>query len=244
MTTDLHLLTDALLQTLGRCSRQDYLRQMLRDCDMNAAALLRTGHERPYPVVWPEHGLALQVQPMALPLETAAPEAAAVTTVSDAASEASPEQAARAAAFAAALEKHLGPAAPTKSAALHHSPTADSQNNNPDTVPEGYFWGLHSATFDAAHWPGPWPGGLNPETATLDDWFKALPGDPKARTEILRTPELGCLTLAGPDGQTWSAVVLFDSGAAKLQSLTFARVGDWIAASTLPPWPKADQPSQ
>ena len=223
MVSSLHLLTDALLRTLGRASAQDYLRQMLRDCDMDASVLLRAGGERPYPVVWTEHGLTLQVQPFALPSAAAVPG-------SDTSPEAEQAAAAQTDEWTALLAKHLGPAEPTKDEA-----PAVAEPQDPNAPPEGYSWGLHSVTFEAARWRGPWPGNLTPQSATPGQWIEALPGDAQTRTEILRTPEMACLSLPGADGQTWSAVLLFDS-AAKLQSLTFARAGDWIAASTLPPW--------
>jgi len=175
MATSLHYLTDALMWTLGRHSRQEYLRQMLRDCGMDDAALLRAGGERPYAVAWPDHGLVLQVQSIV----------------------------------------------------------------SPDAPPENCSWGLHSITFEAANWRGPWPGRLNPESATVDDWLKALPGGLGVQTEIVRTPELVCLTLPGRDSQTWSVVAVFNP-TARLQSLTFARAGDWVAASIVSPWPAVE----
>ena len=115
------------------------------------------------------------------------------------------------------------------------------QPENPNASSADCSWGLHSVTFEAARWRGPWPGNLSPQSAAPNDWINALPGDEQTRTEILRTPEMACLSLPGADGQTWSAVLLFDS-AAKLQSLTFARAGDWIAASTVPPSFQSDRP--
>jgi len=207
---------------------------MLRDCEMDASALLRIGPARPYLVAWPEYGLTVQMQPIALP---AAPVVAEPPETSP-----PPEMAqamTKATGFAAALEKYL-PIEPDNVDALEN--VHDVPKDRLDAIPEGYFWGLHSVTFETSHWPGPWPGGLNPQTATPDEWLTALPGDFEARIEILRTPELACLIQPGPDGQTWSAVASFDSRTAKLQLLTFSRVGEWITASTLPPWPKADRP--
>ena len=54
--------TEALLRTLGRHSRQDYLMQVLRSVGLDASALLRAAHDRPYTVTWPEHGLNLMLQ--------------------------------------------------------------------------------------------------------------------------------------------------------------------------------------
>lgn len=55
-------ITEALLRTLGRHSRQGYLLKVLRDAGLNDAALLRAAHDRTYPVAWPEHGLSLMLQ--------------------------------------------------------------------------------------------------------------------------------------------------------------------------------------
>jgi hypothetical protein len=55
-------LTEALLRTLGRHSSQGYLLKVLHDAGLDDSTLLRTAHDRPYPVAWPAHGLNLMLQ--------------------------------------------------------------------------------------------------------------------------------------------------------------------------------------
>ena len=52
-------ITEALLRTLGRHSRQGYLLKVLRDAGLNDAALLRAAHDRTYPVAWPEQRIGV-----------------------------------------------------------------------------------------------------------------------------------------------------------------------------------------
>ena len=54
--------TEALLRTLGRHSRQGYLRGVLRDAGLENPELLRATSDRPYPVAWPTQGLNLMLQ--------------------------------------------------------------------------------------------------------------------------------------------------------------------------------------
>jgi hypothetical protein len=50
------------------------------------------------------------------------------------------------------------------------------QHFKPDPGSDTHTWDLHSITFDAARWLGPWPKDLNPETVTPDErstcWHK------------------------------------------------------------------------
>ncbi|MDR2990731.1 MAG: hypothetical protein LBU72_02130 [Burkholderiaceae bacterium] len=55
-------LIQALLHTLGRRSKQNGLLEVLRACELDSAELLRQGPLRPYPVVWSEQGLTVQMQ--------------------------------------------------------------------------------------------------------------------------------------------------------------------------------------
>jgi hypothetical protein len=58
-------LMDAVLRTLGRHSRQDYLRLALRQAGLSDAQLLKVDHAPPYPVAWAEMGLGLVLQRLA-----------------------------------------------------------------------------------------------------------------------------------------------------------------------------------
>jgi len=167
------LLLQALLHTLGRHSSQADLLEALRQCGMDGVELLRQGPVRPYPVIWPQAGLAVLMQ-------------------------------------------HI----------------------KSDTEPQKHTWGLHSITLEAGRWPGPWPKGFNPDTVTVDDLVSLLAQD---KAQALCTPEMVCLTTALMEGQTWSAVALFDPVSGKLQNLTLARQGEWIDASPQQPEPVAEE---
>ncbi|XJC75198.1 hypothetical protein ACHFCA_33955 [Delftia tsuruhatensis] len=58
-------LMDAVLRTLGRHSRQDYLRLALHQAGLSDAQLLKIDHAPPYPVTWAETGLGLVLQRLA-----------------------------------------------------------------------------------------------------------------------------------------------------------------------------------
>lgn len=94
-------------------------------------------------------------------------------------------------------------------------------------------WGLHAISFEASQWLGPWPGQLQPQSATAQDIIDLFaPGSQDA----LALPQMACCTTAGPDAQSWSVVALFDPASRKLQHLTFTRAGDWMGVSILSPW--------
>jgi len=112
---------------------------------------------------------------------------------------------------------------------------------DPQASEDARSWGLHSFTLDAEHWAGAWIMGLNPATVTPEAFVDLLSQD---KTQTLCTDDMGCLTVPGIDGQTWSVVALFDARSKKLKSLTFTRTGEWIGASVLPPWPAVEVASQ
>src|SRR5258708_6919595 len=58
-------LMDAVLRTLGRHSRQDYLRLALHQAGLSDTQLLKIDHAPPYPVTWAETGLGLVLQRLA-----------------------------------------------------------------------------------------------------------------------------------------------------------------------------------
>jgi hypothetical protein len=156
------LLLGTLLRTLGRHGSQEQLLNVLRQCGMDSANLLRQGVVHPYLVVWSQAGVTVLMQ--------------------------------------------------------HFKPESDQQNHT---------WGLQSITLDVEHWNGPWPRGLNTETATTADIVNLLAQD---KAKAVCTPEMVCLTTDAPDGPTWTVVAMFNPASGKLQNLAMARHDDWVAA--------------
>jgi hypothetical protein len=157
-------LSETLLHTLGRHSRQDNLLEVLRECGLDDPGLLRQGPVHPYPVVWPGQGLTVLMQ-------------------------------------------YIKP--------------------NADAAPQEPTWGVQSITLEAGHWPGPWPKDFDPDTVTPDALVDLLAQD---KEQTFCTPEMACLSTAGPQEQSWAVVALFEPVGGKLQNLTLARHGDWVAA--------------
>lgn len=113
------------------------------------------------------------------------------------------------------------------------------QRMNAATTEGEAAWGVQSVSLQAGSWRGPWLKDLDPQYATAQDVVALLAPEDE---EALCTPEMACVSTPGPDGQRWTVLALFDPEGAKLQSLTFTRASEWVAASVLPPWPALPQP--
>ena len=62
ISEDLWHLSDALLQSLGRCNRADYLARVLEPFGVKSERLRRAGVAKPYPVSLTGHGASLMLQ--------------------------------------------------------------------------------------------------------------------------------------------------------------------------------------
>jgi hypothetical protein len=219
-TTFLSPLVDVLLHTLGRCGDQGYLCQVLRECGMDVADLLRQEKaNRPYSVVWPNQGLCLRMEPIP------SPEFAAERKLVDTAN-----NVAKVAAQEAAVS-----ATTSRSPAPSDQPDREDDLQIPVVHAAGYSWGLHSVSFAASDWPGPWPFDLDPESVTSEAIIEALPGGSN-KTVVLSTPELICLRIPALGSDlTWLVLAELDSDEGKLEALTLQRCGDWAAAAPPPP---------
>ena len=62
MSPELWTLSDALLQSLGRCNRADYLVRVLEPLGVKSERLRRANVANPYPVSLSEHGASLMLQ--------------------------------------------------------------------------------------------------------------------------------------------------------------------------------------
>ncbi|MBV8621358.1 MAG: hypothetical protein JOY84_21040 [Curvibacter sp.] len=107
---------------------------------------------------------------------------------------------------------------------------------NPKAPQTSLLWGLHAISLHGAplHGQSPWPGGLTPGQSTAEDVAQCF--GLSADTALL-TPELVCFSHAVQQRRPWAVQCEFDRATSRLHTLSLIRTGDWVTASTLPPWP-------
>lgn len=107
---------------------------------------------------------------------------------------------------------------------------------NPHAVQACLLWGLHAISLHgSAHQERScWPGGLTPRQSTAEDVVQCFG---LSEETALLTPELVCFSQAGDPISPWAVQCEFDLHSKTLHTLSLIRTGDWVIASTLPPWP-------
>lgn len=123
--------------------------------------------------------------------------------------------------------------------------------------PEKRLWGLQALSFQTRqaserdYWVGPWPKGLDPQTAKAEDLTRLMtavgadmaqaPRQGQQGVEPasvhLHMPNLCCIEVPGYDKRRWMVQGIFDFASKTLTHLMLLRVGDWVLPSVAEPTP-------